>query len=216
MKVAPSLLAADFTNLEKEINRINESKVQYLHIDIMDGHFVPNISFGPSIVKQIRPLTDAIFDVHLMISNPIDYLDVFVDSGADSITYHYETAVVHQQLIDLVHKKNIKCGLSIKPKTNPEVLIPYLDKIDLVLVMSVEPGFGGQKFMDSSLAKIKFLADYRQKHHLNYAIEVDGGINFETAQLVNKAGADIIVAGTYLFKADNMQEKVAELENICE
>ncbi len=214
MRVAPSILAADFTCLQEEINKVNTSSVKYLHIDIMDGHFVPNISFGPSIVKQIRPLTKAVFDVHLMIENPEKYLDAFINAGADNITYHYEVNLDHYQMLDLIHQKGLRCGLSIKPKTTPAELIPYLEKLDLVLVMSVEPGFGGQQFMPEALSKIKFLDDYRKKNNLKYQIEVDGGINLETAKLVKAAGADIIVAGTYLFKSYNMKEKVLELESL--
>lgn len=214
MIVAPSILAADFTNLKEDIRRTTDAEVKYLHIDIMDGHFVPNISFGPSIVKQIRHLSNAIFDVHLMISKPEKYVDTFIDSGADSITFHYEVKNDHQKLIDLIHKKNIKCGISIKPNTSATVLIPYLEKLDLVLIMSVEPGFGGQKFMESALEKIKFLDEYRKKNNLNYLIEVDGGINLDTAKLVKKAGADLIVAGTYLFKANDFTSKVKELEQL--
>lgn len=214
MIVAPSILAADFTNLKEEIKKASNAKIKYLHIDIMDGHFVPNISFGPGIVKQIRPLSDTVFDVHLMISEPEKYIDTFIASGADSITYHYEVNTNHQKMINLIHQKNIKCGISIKPNTNVLELVPYLDKIDLVLVMSVEPGFGGQKFMENALQKIKFLDDYRKKNNLNYLIEVDGGINLETAKLVKNVGADIIVAGTYLFKAEDFSNKVKELEQL--
>lgn len=214
MIVAPSILAADFTNLKQDIKRTSDAKVKYLHIDIMDGHFVPNISFGPSIVKQIKPLSNAIFDVHLMISNPEQYINNFVSSGADSITYHYEVNTDHHMMIDLIHNHNVKCGISIKPNTNVDVLIPYLDKIDMVLVMSVEPGFGGQKFMENSLEKIKWLDEYRKNNNLNYLIEVDGGINLDTAKLVKKAGVDIIVAGTYLFNASDFANKVKELESL--
>lgn len=214
MIVAPSILAADFTNLKEDIKRTTDAEVKYLHIDIMDGHFVPNISFGPSIVKQIRHLSNAIFDVHLMISEPEKYVNTFIDSGADSITFHYEVNNDHHKMIDLIHKKNIKCGISIKPNTSVTVLIPYLEKLDLVLIMSVEPGFGGQKFMESALEKIKFLDEYRKNNNLNYLIEVDGGINLDTAKLVKDAGVDLIVAGTYLFKANDFTNKVKELEQL--
>lgn len=214
MKVAPSILAANFAYLAKEIKRVTDAKVEYLHIDIMDGHFVPNISFGPDIVKQMRAETNIFFDVHLMITNPKEYLNSFVNAGSNSITYHYETNVNHLEMIELIHQKNNKCGLSIKPKTDPKEIIPYLNKIDLVLVMSVEPGFGGQKFMPDSLEKIKFLKNYREANNLNYQIEVDGGINLETAKLVKEAGADIVVAGTYLFKSDDFTNKVEEIESL--
>ena len=202
MLVSPSLLAANFIKLENEIKRLNEAKPDYLHLDVMDGNFVPNISFGPSIIKSIKPLTDILFDVHLMITNPDQYLNIFKDAGANILTYHYETNLDHNKMIDDIHKLNMKAGLSIKPATNVNELVPYLEKLDLVLVMSVEPGFGGQKFMDSSLDKIKFLKEYKEKNHLNYIIEVDGGINNETSSLVKDAGCDMVVAGTYLFKGD--------------
>ena len=202
MLVSPSLLAANFLNLENEIKRLNEAKPDYLHLDVMDGNFVPNISFGPSIIKSIKPLTNIPFDVHLMITNPDKYLNVFKDSGADILTYHFETNLDHHKMIDEIHSLNMKVGLSIKPITPVDVLIPFLEKIDLVLVMSVEPGFGGQKFMTSAISKIKFLADYKKEHKLNYIIEVDGGINDETAPIVKDAGCDMVVCGTYLFKND--------------
>lgn len=214
MKVAPSILAADFTRLAEEINRVDESGVSYLHVDIMDGHFVPNISFGPDIVKQMRKLTNIFFDVHLMITDPKKYLNAFINAGSNSITYHYETNVNHYEMIDLIHNANNKCGISIKPNTNPEEIIPYLDKLDLVLVMSVEPGFGGQKFMTNALDKIRFLDKYRKENNLNYQIEVDGGINFDTAKLVKEAGADIVVAGTYLFRSNDFKEKALEIEKL--
>lgn len=214
MKVAPSILAANFIDLAKEIKRVNDAEVEYLHIDIMDGHFVPNISFGPDIVKQMRAETNVFFDVHLMITNPKEYLNSFVNAGSNSITYHYETNVNHLEMIELIHQARNKCGISIKPKTDPKEIIPYLNKIDLVLVMSVEPGFGGQKFMQNALEKIKFLDNYRKINNLNYQIEVDGGINLETAKLVKEAGADIVVAGTYLFKSDDFTSKVEEIESL--
>ena len=211
MLVSPSLLAANFINLENEIKRLNDAKPDYLHLDVMDGNFVPNISFGPSIIKSIKPLTDILFDVHLMIVNPDKYLNVFKDAGADILTYHYETNLDHHKMIDDIHSLDMKAGLSIKPDTSVKEIIPYLEKLDLILVMSVEPGFGGQKFMMSSLDKIKFLKEYKESHNLNYIIEVDGGINKDTASLVKGVGCDMVVAGTYLFKGD-MSKLVNELQ----
>lgn len=214
MQVSPSLLAANFTELSNEIKRVEQSNANYLHLDIMDGNFVPNISFGPNIVKQLRPLTKLTFDVHLMISNPEKYLEVFKQAGADFLTYHYEITTNHLNVLNQIHQLGMKAGLSIKPMTEVEVLVPFLQELDLVLIMSVEPGFGGQVFMDNCLSKIKFLSDYKKKHGLNFKIEVDGGINFNTAKKVRALGADIIVAGTYLFNSQNMQEKVKELQNL--
>ena len=213
MLVSPSLLAANFINLENELKRLNEANPDYLHLDVMDGNFVPNISFGPSIIKSIKPLTDILFDVHLMITNPDKYLNVFKDAGASILTYHYETNLDHNKMIDEIHNLNMEAGLSIKPATSVKEIVPYLEKLDLVLVMSVEPGFGGQKFMESSLEKIKFLKEYKESHNLNYIIEVDGGINKETASLVKEAGCDMVVAGTYLFKGD-MSNLTKELKNL--
>ena len=211
MKVAPSILSADFTQLENSINRT--SKATYLHIDVMDGVFVPNISFGQSIQKQIRPkFPNMIFDTHLMIIDPIKYIKDFANAGSDYITFHVEAKSDVNETIDLIHSLNKKAGISIKPNTNPEVLIPYLNKLDLVLVMSVEPGFGGQKFMPNSLDKISFLKDYREKNNLHYLISVDGGINEQTYELVEKAGADLAVMGSFLYKSSNPNEWITKIE----
>ena len=213
MKVSPSLLAANFINLENEIKRIKESKADYIHLDVMDGNFVPNISFGPGIISQLKKHLDIPFDVHLMINNPKFYLNEFKKCGADILTYHYEVEVDHLSFIKEIKDCGLKVGISIKPNTNVQELIPYLNDLDLVLVMSVEPGFGGQKFMDSCLEKIKFLSEYKNLNNLSYEIEVDGGINYETAKLVKEAGATLVVAGTYLFNGD-MKKLVKELQDL--
>lgn len=181
MIVAPSILSADFNNLLEEVNKINNA--DFIHIDVMDGHFVPNISFGTCVYKNLRKYTKQVFDVHLMIDNPLFYAQSFAESGADIITFHLECKNDTIEVIDKLKSLNVKVGISIKPKTNVEVLLPYLDKVDLVLVMSVEPGFGGQKFLPNALDKIKYLSDYKKKMNLSYIIEVDGGINFETAKM---------------------------------
>ena len=212
MLVSPSLLAANFINLENEIKRLNEANPDYLHLDVMDGNFVPNISFGPSIIKSIKPLTDILFDVHLMITNPDKYLNVFKDAGASILTYHYETNLDHNKMIDDIHNLNMKAGLSIKPATSVKEIVPYLEKLDLVLVMSVEPGFGGQEFDPSAIEKIKWLKEYKLTHNLNYEIEVDGGINEITGKLCKDAGADVLVSGSYIFKAVNRKEKIELLK----
>ncbi len=212
MKVAPSILSADFTCLEESIKRVN--KATFLHVDVMDGIFVPNISFGPSIQKQIRSkFSEMIFDTHLMIIDPIKYIKEFADAGSDYITFHIEAKSDINETIDLIHSYGIKAGISIKPGTDPKVLIPYLKKLDLVLVMSVEPGFGGQKFMPSAIDKIKWLDEYKNKNNLSYIISVDGGINKETYPLVLNAGANLAVMGSFLFKAENPNEWINTVEN---
>ena len=212
MKVAPSILSADFTKLEESVKRVDHAT--FLHVDVMDGIFVPNISFGPSIQKQIRSkFSEMIFDTHLMIIDPIKYIKEFADAGSDYITFHIEAKSDINETIDLIHSYGLKAGISIKPNTNPEVLIPYLDKLDLVLVMSVEPGFGGQKFMPNSLDKIKWLDEYKNQHNLSYIISVDGGINKDTYPLVEEAGANLAVMGSFLFKAENPNEWIDIVEN---
>ncbi len=212
MKISPSILSADFRCLENSINKVNAASI--LHIDVMDGIFVPNISFGQGIQKQIRSsFKDMIFDTHLMIIDPIKYIKDFVDAGSDYITFHIEADSNIKDTIDLIHSYNKKAGLSIKPNTKWEDLIPYLDDIDLVLVMSVEPGFGGQSFMPNSIDKIKNLDLYRKNNNLNYLISVDGGINDKTYKLVRDAGVDLAVMGSYLFKQENPNQIINQIEN---
>ncbi|HHU24217.1 MAG: ribulose-phosphate 3-epimerase [Bacilli bacterium] len=212
MIVAPSLLSANFAHLARDIDRLNEAGCQMLHLDIMDGHFVPNISFGSSIVKTLRPLTKMVFDVHLMISDPLKYLTDFVHAGADYITFHYEAVDNPFRIIKAIKAFGIKAGISIKPNTPVSVLEPFLPFLDLVLVMSVEPGFGGQTFMMGAVPKIKQLKALKDQHNYNYLIQVDGGINNQTVLLVKEAGCDIVVAGTYVFSHPNIKEALANLE----
>ena len=211
---APSILSADFSKLLEEVKDVSSAK--FLHIDVMDGHFVPNITIGPLIVKSIKGKVDMVFDCHLMISDPKKYTESFVKSGADIITFHYEALNSKEEIldsIDYIHSFKIHAGISIKPNTSVDVLDDeILSKVDLVLVMSVEPGFGGQKFMENSLPKIKKLRELKDKFKYNYIIEVDGGINKETAVLVKEAGVEAIVAGTYVFKSPNRKETIKELE----
>lgn len=211
-KVAPSILSANFNNLLAEVRSVENA--QFLHIDVMDGHFVPNISMGAMIYKNLRKETDMVFDVHLMITSPLKYAKDFIAAGADYLTFHYEIDEDIDEVIKHIKDLGCKVGISIKPKTNPEVLVPYLSQVDLVLVMSVEPGFGGQTFMMNSLEKIQFLYDQRQSHNYHYLIEVDGGINAQTAHFVSKAGVDIIVAGTYIFSNSHRKELIEELKKI--
>ena len=205
IKVAPSILAANFNNLYDEVKSVESA--DYLHIDVMDGHFVPNISLGTCVYKGLKNKVDLVFDVHLMISDPKKYALEFIKAGADILTFHYEALNSKEEineLIDFIHANNTKVGISIKPNTKVEVLDEFLNKIDLVLVMSVEPGFGGQSFIPSALDKIKYLKDLKNKNSdLKYEIEVDGGINKETSKLCVEAGVEVLVAGTYIYNNQN-------------
>jgi ribulose-phosphate 3-epimerase len=201
--VAPSLLAADFTALGEDIAAMRDAGADLLHLDIMDGHFVPNISFGPFICAQVRRCTDLFLDAHLMISHPDKYLEAFARAGVDAITVHVETAGSVAEVLDGIAQLGLKRGLSLKPDTALERIYPFLAQLDLVLVMSVQPGFGGQKFDPAAPAKIAQLAAFRAAHGHDFAISVDGGIDADTAPLVREAGADILVSGTYFCRADH-------------
>ena len=204
MKIAASLLAFDFSKLNEQFLVINKC-VDWLHYDVMDGQFVNNISFGPDVLADIRKLTSLYLDVHLMISDPFAYADRFIDCGAELLTFHYEALSDDNSvynLIDHIKGCNIKCGISIKPNTDPSKIAPFLDVIDLVLVMSVEPGFGGQSFLASAYDKITYFNEFRRVNNLDYLIEVDGGINNKNAASLVECGADILVSGSYLLKGD--------------
>lgn len=212
VKVAPSILSANFNNIIEEIRSVDNAR--YLHIDVMDGKFVPNITIGPVVMKHFKDeIHNMIMDVHLMIADPDKYAPEFVKAGADIITYHYESVKFARNTLDLIKGLGVKVGVSIKPLTDINVLDDLLPDVDLVLVMSVEPGFGGQEFLDSAIDKIKYLDEARKKNGYKYLIEVDGGINKETAKKASQAGADILVAGSYIFSKQNRKEIIEELEN---
>ena len=214
IKIAPSLLSADFACLKEEIQAIEKAKADWIHYDVMDGHFVPNISFGYGILKNVKNVTHMFLDVHLLISDPMQYVDHFIDSGASLIVFHIEAmddALKTRQLITHIKERHVQVGISIKPQSDIDSIAEYLEMLDVVLVMSVEPGFGGQSFISSSLQKIADLKTIRTKHAYHYLIEVDGGINEETARQCKEAGADVLVAGSYVFNSDNYQERIDSL-----
>lgn len=212
--VAPSILSADFRFLNHEIEKVYEAGATYLHFDVMDGHFVPNISFGLPVLESLKGHYNMIYDVHIMISDPLTYGPKFVKAGADIVTFHYEALSNDKErnkVIRAIRKAGGKVGMSIKPKTRVEVVFPFLKMLDLVLVMSVEPGFGGQKFIPASLDKIEKLRIYIDRYKLDTLIEVDGGINNKTAKLCKEKGVDILVAGSYLFGSSKIKDRVEGL-----
>ena len=199
IKVSPSILASDFSKLGDEVAALAKAGADYIHVDVMDGHFVPNISMGPSIVKSVRGKTSIPFDVHLMIDPIEPYIDDFIKAGADIISIHPEANDNIEKCIDKIKSNNVKAGLAINPDTNWEIVIPFLDKLDIIVVMSVHPGFGGQKFIPSALEKLKLLRKKIDETHPHIELEIDGGVNFENIDSILKAGANVIVAGTTTF-----------------
>lgn len=209
--ISPSMLSADFGNLERDTKMIDRSAAEWVHIDVMDGVFVPNISFGFPVMKPIRKATNKVLDVHLMIVEPEKYVRRFVEAGADYVTFHYEATDDIEGCINAIREAGAKVGISIKPATDAAALTDILSKVDLVLVMSVEPGFGGQSFIDGSLDKIRDLAKMRREQGLDFIIEVDGGISAKNAAEVFNAGAEALVAGSAVFGAADPE---AEIENM--
>lgn len=217
--LSPSLLASDFSNLESEIKRVymDGNGCRYLHLDVMDGVFVKNISFGIPVISSIRKVCDIIFDTHLMIINPIRYAGDFIAAGSDIITFHFEACETEKEIydtVDLIKSHDKKCAVSIKPQTPVNVLMPFLNKVDMVLVMSVEPGFGGQNFIETSLDKIRELYNIKRERDYNFDIEVDGGVTLENIRKIKDAGANVIVAGSAIFKSPDIAETVKKFMDL--
>ena len=216
MLIAPSLLSCDFSQMGQEIKRMELAKADFMHLDVMDGHFVPNITFGAPVIKTVRSYTDVPFDVNLMISEPLKYIDDFADAGADIITFHVESDSDIKETIEKIKSRGVKPGLVIKPNTPASAVFPYLSDLYMVLIMTVEPGFGGQSFMEDMLPKVSEIRSEADKVNPQLLIEVDGGIAENTIAKASKAGVDICVAGTAVFKAEDSAQAIANLKRIAD
>ncbi|WP_264682834.1 MULTISPECIES: ribulose-phosphate 3-epimerase [unclassified Wolbachia] len=222
IKIAPSILSADFAKLGEEVKRISDLNVDYIHIDVMDGNFVPNITIGPNVISAIRKYSNLPFDVHLMIKSPGNHIESFINAGADIITIHAEAEIHLERLVrkiksykDINHtKKTIQVGVSIVPSTSPSVLEYIIHELDIVLIMTVNPGFGGQEFIHSQLSKISTVRKMIQDRNLKTQVSVDGGVNFSNAADIIKAGANILVSGSAIFKAEDMKKAINDLKNL--
>tara|TARA_Y100000389_G_scaffold41910_2_gene36635 strand:- start:15272 stop:15922 length:651 start_codon:yes stop_codon:yes gene_type:complete len=212
IEIAPSILSADFAKLGEEVRSLSQCKnIKYLHLDVMDGNFVPNITIGPDVIKSIRRNSNMIFDTHLMINNPENHIDSFAEAGSDIITIHYESTTHIDLVLSKIKSLGKKCGISIIPSTNEDVLDYILDKVDLILVMTVNPGFGGQNFLKSQIEKIENIRKKINNSGRDILLEIDGGINDKTAKIAKNAGADILVSGSYIFNSDNYQSQIDKL-----
>jgi ribulose-phosphate 3-epimerase len=215
IKIAPSLLSSDFSQLGNEMRLLEQANADYLHLDVMDGSFVPNITFGNEVIKSLRKITKLPFDAHLMINNPQNHISAFANAGCDIITIHSESCIHLDRTLDLIKSHHKKAGLSLVPST-PENVVQYLlDKIDLILIMTVNPGFGGQQFLTSQLQKIYNIRQIIKNSGKNIELQVDGGINLNTAPMVVKAGADVLVAGSYVFSSSDYAGNIANLKKVC-